>query len=682
MPAYNGERFIAQSILSVLAQTYRGLELIVIDDGSTDRTADIVREFQKTDNRIRYIRQKNSGQAAARNTGIRDSQGDLIAFLDQDDLWLEQKLEVQIKAIDEAGVDVVFSSGDIFSEEDVPCEFVSFPGMAGKYQGREMFRLLFIYNRIPVLTAIVRKEALSKSSLLDEDLRYQGADDYDLWLRMAAGGATFLGLADKLVRYRVHRDQASGSMIRMLEAELAVLRKHESNILLNQQDKSRRFRSICQQLICALLEEGRAGEARKCFKEVLAVQSSSASVLAQLSLLWFLPRHYKRIMDLAHRSQESFSYRIGHPVRRVFGLRSSHAEKKLSKSGESIVIIESDKGPRPTVSIVIPTYDYAHVIAQALESVRSQTYTDWECIVVDDGSTDNTEEVVALYVQQDPRIRFIRQSNQRQAAARNTGIKNSAGAYLQFLDADDLIEPRKLELQVAYLEQHPEVDITYSGVRYFTSDHVGERLLSRQYSSWEGAGAWMPEISGEGTAILPVLLRNNIMVVNSPLLRRRVVDQVGLFDVGLTPVEDWDYWIRCAAQGLTVRFNDFAESRALVRAHDLSASKDQRRMLRATLLMRRQLPTLLVDRDLRDLNQERLVEAEGHLGIEEVINGSMSTGLYQILKAAAMAPRLRFKAKWMLCAWSAPFVSHDRLRQMVTSSVTRSSGKGKSLESD
>lgn len=337
---------------------------------------------------------------------------------------------------------------------------------------------------------------------------------------------------------------------------------------------------------------------------------------------------------------------------------------------------ESDNPSRPAVSVIVAAYNYGRFIGQMLESLRAQTFPDWECIVVDDGSTDETEEVVKSSAQQDPRIKFIRQSNQRQAAARNTGIENSAGAYLQFLDADDLIEARKLELQVAYLEEHPEVDITYSGVRYFTTGHDDERLLSRQYSSWEDAGAWMPEISGEGKVILPVLLRSNIMVVNSPLLRRRVVDQVGLLDVELTPVEDWAYWIRCAAKGLIFRFQDFAEARALVRAHDLSSSKDQRRMLRATLLMRRKLATLLVDKDLRELNQQRLVEAEGHLGIEEVINGSMSTGLCQILKAAIMAPRLRFKAKWLVCAGSAPFVSPDRLRQMVTSSLTRSSANG------
>jgi CTP:molybdopterin cytidylyltransferase MocA len=161
------------------------------------------------------------------------------------------------------------------------------------------------------------------------------------------------------------------------------------------------------------------------------------------------------------------------------------------------------------------------------------------------------------------------------------------------------------------------------------------------------------------------------MVVNSPLVRRRVIDNAGLFDEGLTPVEDWDFWIRCAAKGMRFRFDDFEGARALVRSHPLSASFDQRRMLRATLAMRRKLSALLVDQDMRELNRLKLAEAEGHLGIEEVVNGRLSAGIYQILRAALAAPRMRFKAKWVICAGSAPFVSSDRLRKMVTSSLTK-----------
>ena len=116
-----------------------------------------------------------------------------------------------------------------------------------------------------------------------------------------------------------------------------------------------------------------------------------------------------------------------------------------------------------------------------------------------------------------------------------------------------------------FLEQHPDVDITYGGVRYFSSEPAGDLLLSRQYSSWEDGGAWMPEISGQGKEVLLALLRNNIMVVNAPLIRREVIDRVGLFDVDLTPVEDWEYLIRCAAHGAVFGFNDVEGARAFSR---------------------------------------------------------------------------------------------------------------------
>src|SRR5688500_7922397 len=117
--------------------------------------------------------------------------------------------------------------------------------------------------------------------------------------------------------------------------------------------------------------------------------------------------------------------------------------------------------PVPLVSVVVPTYNYARFIGETFDSLRAQTYADWECVVVDDGSTDDTVEVVARWRERDPRIRYLRQPNQRQAAAKNTGLKEARGRYIQFLDADDLVEPRKLERQVEFLEATPSADIVY-----------------------------------------------------------------------------------------------------------------------------------------------------------------------------------------------------------------------------
>lgn len=326
----------------------------------------------------------------------------------------------------------------------------------------------------------------------------------------------------------------------------------------------------------------------------------------------------------------------------------------------------------PLISVIIPSYDYGHLIAETLRCLQAQSYENWECLIVDDGSTDNTAAVVNSFVAEDARFQYFSQANQRQAAARNLGLKESKGSYVQFLDSDDLIEQSKLELQVNYLEQHPEVDIVYSSVRYFSSENPAERLISRRYSMWDDGEAWMPEISGAGQTLLPALLQNNIMVVNSPLVRRRVIDSIGTFDVTLTPVEDWQYWIRCAAAGFTFHYDDAPESRALVRYHPLSASLDGRRMLQANKNMRKTLATLPMNDAMNDLNRLMLAEAEGLLGVEEAVSGNLWTGISGMCKAALMDRRPRAKAKWLFCAASAPFVSARRLHEMVTASVADS----------
>jgi glycosyltransferase involved in cell wall biosynthesis len=325
---------------------------------------------------------------------------------------------------------------------------------------------------------------------------------------------------------------------------------------------------------------------------------------------------------------------------------------------------------RPLVSVVVPSYNYGHFIRETLDSLAAQTYDAWECIVVDDGSTDDTRTVVEAYAAHDPRVRYVRQENARQAAARNNGIRHSSGAYFQFLDADDRLEPHKLERQVEYLESHADVDIVYGNVRYFDSSGAGLGH-SREYSIWDDGGQWMPEVSGRGRVLLEPLLRNNIMVVNSPLVRRRVVETVGEFGVGLTPVEDWDYWTRCALAGFYFRYEDVEGVRALVRAHEQSASLDGRRMLRAALKMRKEWAerTLKEPADLK-LNRNLIAECEGLLGVEESLHGNRALAVRQLFKAAALDRRARPRAKWLACALLAPFATGEQLKNAVTTSFT------------
>ncbi|MDQ3652573.1 MAG: glycosyltransferase family 2 protein [Acidobacteriota bacterium] len=321
----------------------------------------------------------------------------------------------------------------------------------------------------------------------------------------------------------------------------------------------------------------------------------------------------------------------------------------------------------PLVSVIVPTYNYGQFISQTLENLQAQTYQNWECVVVDDDSIDDTRQVVADYARDDPRIKYLHQINQRQAAARNHGLQHATGKYVQFLDADDLIEPYKLERQVMYLEQHSEVDIVYSSVRYFSSENIHERL----FSMGKDNSPWMPEASGVGRDVLLPLVRSNIMVINSPLIRRNAVDDVGLFDRRLPPAEDWDFWLRCALAGAHFQFVEIQDTLALVRMHSTSSSQNRIRMYRARLLIRKKLEASLDDEELLALNRELSVADEVTLGIKEASRGSSLQGAWHLARAAQAERRWRWRMKLLVCALASPIVSERRLRSMIASSFTQ-----------
>ena len=329
---------------------------------------------------------------------------------------------------------------------------------------------------------------------------------------------------------------------------------------------------------------------------------------------------------------------------------------------------ETNNTGRPLVSVIVPTYNYGALIGETLECLRRQTLADWECVVVDDGSTDDTAEVVADFARRDPRIRYARQANQRQAVAKNTGLARACGRYIQFLDADDLIERRKLELQAAYLGEHPEVDIVYGGVRFFRTQAPGERL----YSMGADDRPWMPEVSGAGAEVLEALVRDNIMVINSPLVRRSVAERVGPFDPELPPAEDWDYWLRCAQAGARFQFADMPDTLALVRAHATSSSRDRFRMYSAGLRIREKLAASLGDGALLALNRELRARDEIDLALVESGRGSRLGAGRHLLRSAAMQRRWKWGAKLCACALASPFVSGERLRSMLSSSAAGS----------
>ena len=212
MPAYNASAFIADSIDSVLAQTYRNWELIVIDDGSTDSTPDIVKQKACHDVRLKYLYQDNGRQAKARNLGLMHAKGEFIAFLDADDLWLDNKLEIMVNEFGVGNQDLLFSDSYIFessfSINDASLHHERMGVVAGEYYGYNGLSDFLEINRIPVLTVIAKSDVIKKF-IFNEDMT--PAEDYDLWLRMLVSGCRLRAIPLPLAAYRLHQASSTSS---------------------------------------------------------------------------------------------------------------------------------------------------------------------------------------------------------------------------------------------------------------------------------------------------------------------------------------------------------------------------------------------------------------------------------------------------------------------------------------
>jgi len=223
----------------------------------------------------------------------------------------------------------------------------------------------------------------------------------------------------------------------------------------------------------------------------------------------------------------------------------------------------------PSLSLVIAAYNHGRYLSGTLDSALGQTCPT-EVIVVDDGSTDDTPAVLERFA---GRVRVHRQANRGLSAARNVGLELASGRYIAFLDADDVIAPTKLASQAAVLDADPEVGWVYCDV-LIDDEVTGERRLASERFRYQGRrlDGWL----------FPELVRGNFIPVMSPLVRREALAAAGWFDASLTPMEDWDLWLRLS---LVAPARYLAEPLATYLVRPGGLSRDRARMERCRFLV-------------------------------------------------------------------------------------------------
>jgi glycosyltransferase involved in cell wall biosynthesis len=291
----------------------------------------------------------------------------------------------------------------------------------------------------------------------------------------------------------------------------------------------------------------------------------------------------------------------------------------------------------PEIAIIIPAYNQAQYLAKAIQSVLEQTLSDFELIVVDDGSTDETPQVLAGI--QDARIHVIRQSNAGLSAARNTGFLQSSASLVTFLDSDDYFFPDKLEVLSIFLEEHPEIGLVAGKVKYI--DHAGSAMV----------GPESPPVP----LSLPALLFENPICVSGIMLRREWLERVGIFDETLRACEDWDLWLRLLAAGCPMAWVDHPV--VAYRIHPGQMTGQARRMQKAIFTVldkffrEQKLPEALTV-----CKNDAYASAMVHSAAFAYLSREFEVGSSNLAESIRLAPALKDnhykKLVGLLTAWS------------------------------
>jgi glycosyltransferase involved in cell wall biosynthesis len=277
------------------------------------------------------------------------------------------------------------------------------------------------------------------------------------------------------------------------------------------------------------------------------------------------------------------------------------------------MVINNDK-TMPLVSIIVPCFNYGKYLSECLQSIKGQTYSNYEVIIVDDGSTDNSKEVAFSFLS-DARFKYIYQENKGLEGARNTGICHSTGEFIAIVDPDDIWFPTKLDVQIEYMICHPNCGLVYSDAEIFIEGKRTGRTVRNGKLFYEG---WCFE----------EMMMNNGVVSPSVLIRKECFRNVGLFDESEIKQcsGDWEMWVRIAYK---YEFGSIKKPLLYYRIHEnnMSGGNFKKHFENRLLTLKRHLPKLkdpvrkklCFEHNLKEMFKESLLRKEIKISVQIVL---------------------------------------------------------------
>ncbi len=400
VPVYDSEQYLSECLDSVLSQTLKNIEVICINDGSTDHSLDLLNKYAESDERIIIINQSNLGAGVARNNGISCAKGEFLAFMDSDD-WYPQKDILENLYIAARNNNVMICGGSFSAYKNGEVvdkysgDYTHYTFKKNEMISYKDYQFDYGYHRFIYNTEFIKK----KNILFPPYLRYH---DLPFFANAMIHAEHFYAIKQVVYRHREYDNQSAyvkvNDIIRSIIDNLRYSKRHKLAYLhyLNYNRLNEYFRKI-------------------------ATYSSSYFNIDNIELLILLNvAYYNLDLELLNEYHgiENLKYYI----------------EPLQKFYRNIHFIDHIK-----ISVIIPVFNAEKHINQTLESVLKQSLKDIEVICVDDGSTDGSLEIIKKFEKKDSRIRVVCQQNLHAGVARNTGLLEARGEYVHFLDADDYV---------------------------------------------------------------------------------------------------------------------------------------------------------------------------------------------------------------------------------------------------
>ncbi|WP_428487980.1 glycosyltransferase family 2 protein [Rhodopila sp.] len=488
IPLYNGARFITHALDSVFAQSIKPIEVIVIDDGSTDEGPAIVARYA-AQQPLRHLHKPNGGQSSARNFGIRHAQGTLIALLDQDDAWYPHHLRELSRPFQEdntATLGWTYSNLDEITEDNRLRIRSLLSGGSAEHPKTDLEKCLGEDMFILPSASMISRSAFDAVGGFDENLI--GYEDDDLFVRLFVAGYKNVYINEPLGRWRMNSTSSSYTP-RMAKSRMLYARK--------------------------LL---------RCFPDQPVFNRYYARDL-------IAPRFLRQVVEETRKA-----------------LRAGDAQA-IEACLQDIAFLEAHISPEPKpyplreellITAVIPLYNGARFIREAIQSVIGQTLLPDELIVVDDGSTDDGPDIVTEMARHHP-IRLVRKPNGGQSSARNVGVDHAHGDLIAFLDQDDAWYPNHLATLVKPFHETRGIEL---GWTYSELDKISEtgEIITRGYLGTLATTHPKRE--------LRFCLKEDMFILPSAsLISRKAFLSVGGFDERLSGYEDDDLFLRLFQAG-------------------------------------------------------------------------------------------------------------------------------------